>query len=44
MFRLCFGYLGMEFVGEVLVKAYERGEVAENRGEMERAYEFGALL
>jgi len=36
--------LEMEFAGEVLVKAYERGEVAENQREMERAYEFGALL
>ena len=44
MFRLCFEYLGMEFAGEVLVKAYEKGEVLKNRREIERAYEFGASL
>ena len=44
MFRLCFEYLGMEFAGEVLVKAYEKGEILKNRREMERAYELGASL
>jgi len=44
MFRLSFGYLGMELVGEVLVKAYEKGEILKNKGERERAYEFGASL
>ena len=44
MFRLSFEYLGMEFAGEVLVKAYEKGEILKNRREMERAYELGASL
>jgi multimeric flavodoxin WrbA len=44
MFRMCFEYLGMEFAGEVLAKAYEKGEILKNKGEMERAYEFGASL
>ena len=44
MFRKSFEYLGMEFAGEVLVKAYEKGEVAENQRELEKAYEFGASL
>lgn len=44
MFRLSFDYLGMEFAGEVLVKAYEKGEILEDNTEMERAYEFGASL
>jgi len=44
MFRLSFEYLGMEFAGEVLAKAYEKGEVVENQREMERAYEFGCSL
>jgi multimeric flavodoxin WrbA len=44
MFRLCFEYLEMEFVGKILVKAYEKGEIRENREEMEKAYEFGTSL
>ena len=44
MFRMSFEYLGMEFAGEVLVKAYEKGEILKNKREMERAYEFGASL
>ncbi|MGD9131674.1 MAG: flavodoxin family protein [Candidatus Bathyarchaeota archaeon] len=44
MFRLCFEYLEMEFAGKILVEAYEKGEIQENSGEMERAYQFGASL
>jgi multimeric flavodoxin WrbA len=44
MFRLSFGYLGMEFVGKLFVKAYDKGEIRKNRREMERAYQFGASL
>ena len=44
MFRMCFEYLGMEFAGKIFVKAYEKGEIAENQRELERAYEFGASL
>jgi multimeric flavodoxin WrbA len=44
MFRRSFAYLRMEFVGEVLVKAYEKGEVAKNKLEMDRAFELGASL
>jgi multimeric flavodoxin WrbA len=44
MFRLSFEYLGMELVGEVLVEAYEKGEILNHPEEMERAYEFGASL
>ena len=41
MFRMSFSYLGMEFSGCVLAKAYERGEVKGNLDEMTRAYEMG---
>jgi hypothetical protein len=41
---LSFEYLGMELVGEVLVEAYEKGEILNHPEEMERAYEFGASL
>jgi len=44
MFRLSFEYLGMDFAGEVLVKAYEKGEVAKSSEEMARAYVLGASL
>jgi len=44
MFRMSFEYLGMEFAGKVFAKAYEKGEILKNRGEMERAYELGASL
>ena len=44
MFQMSFKYLGMEFVGKILPTAYERGEVKENQGELERAYEFGSKL
>ena len=44
MFQMSFDYLGMEFVGKFLAKAYERGEIRENEEELKRAYEFGANL
>jgi multimeric flavodoxin WrbA len=44
MFRRSFEYLKMRFVGKVLVKAYDKGEIAENKRELERAFELGASL
>lgn len=44
MFRISFNYLRMEFVGKIFVKAYEKGEIAEDEKELERAYKFGSLL
>lgn len=44
MFRRMFLYLKMEFVGEVLVKAYDKGEIAKNKEDMDRAYKLGASL
>ena len=42
MLRLSFDYLGMKFIGKILVKAYEKGEIKENRRELDRAYKLGA--
>ena len=44
MFRMSFEYLGMIFAGSILVKAYERGEVRDNKEDLKRAYELGASL
>ncbi len=44
MFRKSFAYLGMEFRGSLLAKAYEKGEIAENPEELKRAFEFGTSL
>lgn len=44
MFRLSFEYLGVEFVGEVLAVAYEKGEVTNNPEDLRKAYELGASL
>ncbi len=41
MFRMSFGYLGMEFSDSILAKAYEKGEVKGNLDEMTKAYELG---
>ncbi len=41
MFRRSFDYLAMDFRGAFLAKAYEKGEIKENREELKRAYEFG---
>lgn len=44
MFRMSFDYLGMEFAGSLLAKAYEKGEVGEDAEEMKRAYKLGRSL
>jgi len=44
MFQKSFHYLGMEFAGALLPKAYERGEIKQNQEELERAREFGRSL
>jgi multimeric flavodoxin WrbA len=44
MFRMSFDYLGMEFAGSILARAYEKGEVGEDAEEMKRAYELGRSL
>jgi multimeric flavodoxin WrbA len=44
MFRLSFDYLGMKFVGKILVKAYEKGEVKKNQQVLKKTYEFGTSL
>ncbi len=44
MFQLSFDYLGMKFVGKVLAKAFEKGEIKENIKELNRAYQFGTSL
>jgi len=44
MFRMSFDYLGMQFCGKILAKAYEKGEIAENRAELEKAYRLGLSL
>jgi len=42
MFRMSFEYLGIEFAGEFLAIAYEKGEIRKNQEVLKRAYEFGA--
>ena len=44
MFRRMFLYLKMEFAGKVLVKAYDKGEIAENKKELKKAVVLGASL
>ncbi len=44
MFRLSFGHLGMEFAGQVLAQANEKGEIRQNEEVMKKAYEFGVSL
>jgi multimeric flavodoxin WrbA len=44
MFRMSFGYLGMEQAGEIMVSAYEKGEIRRQPKELERAYGIGAGL
>ncbi len=41
MFEMSFQYLGMVNGGALLATAYEKGEVAQKPGEMQRALEFG---
>lgn len=44
MFRMSFVYLGMDFSGSILAKAYERGEAKGNLNEMAKAYEMGLSI
>ncbi len=44
MFEMSFQYLGMDNGGAFLTSAYEKGEIAKNPGEMQRALEFGQKL
>ena len=44
MFRMSFDYLEMKFVGKILVTAFEKGEIANNKKEMKRAYDLGVSL
>lgn len=44
MIRMSLGYLGMEPAGEILVAAYEKGEIAKNPAELKRAFDMGASL
>ena len=44
MFRRMFKYIGIEFVGKVLVKAYEKGEILKNKEELDKAFKLGASL
>lgn len=44
MFQMSFEYMGMTCSGSILAKAYERGEVRDNEGDLKRAYELGASL
>ncbi|NVM55762.1 MAG: flavodoxin family protein [Candidatus Helarchaeota archaeon] len=44
MFQMSFEYLGIEFAGKILPKAYERGEIKQNQKELKRAYEIGIGL
>jgi multimeric flavodoxin WrbA len=44
MLRLSCDYLGMKFVGKVLVKAYEKGEIKSNQKALKKAFEFGMSL
>lgn len=44
MFRLSFDYIGVELTGEILVTAYEKGEIKENQAELKKAFELGASL
>ena len=44
MFTRMFLYIGVEFAGHVLVKAYEKGEIAKNKTEMKNAFDLGASL
>ncbi|MFX0101197.1 MAG: flavodoxin family protein, partial [Candidatus Hodarchaeota archaeon] len=44
MFKMSFKYIGVEYTGELLVSAYEKGEIKDNTREMKRAFEFGKKL
>jgi len=44
MFRMSFEYLGMSFEGEVLAKAYEKGEVRDRPEELALARRLGSSI
>jgi multimeric flavodoxin WrbA len=44
MLHLSCDYLGMKYVGKVLVKAYEKGEILKNQKALEKAYKLGISL
>ncbi len=44
MFRMSLHYLGVELAGTIMVKAYERGEIAGNPEELRKAYNLGFNL
>lgn len=44
MLRLSCDYLGMKFAGKILAKAYEKGEILENKKVLKKAFEFGRSL
>ena len=44
MYRKMFAYIKIELAGAVLVKAYEKGEIAKDKAELKKAFEFGASL
>ncbi len=44
MLHLSCDYLGMKYAGKVLAKAYEKGEILENKKALKKAFEFGRSL
>ncbi|MBN1786237.1 MAG: flavodoxin family protein [Candidatus Methanofastidiosa archaeon] len=44
MFKLSFRYLGIELLDSILAKAYEKGEVAEQKDLIQGAFELGSNL
>lgn len=44
MFEMSFKYLGMKYLGEIMVIAYEKGEIEKNESELKRAYELGLSI
>lgn len=44
MFKMSMSYIGMTDGGAFLTSAYEKGEIAKNLAEMDRAYQFGQNL
>ena len=44
MLRLSCDYLGMKYAGKILAKAYEEGEILENKKALRKAFEFGRSL
>jgi multimeric flavodoxin WrbA len=44
MFLKSFNYVGMDFAGSILAKAYERGEILDKADDLRRAYQLGRSL